>query len=54
LIIQADLLLSSKKLPRVSDLVTGLESVNPGRSSVVSANDRADPCHKGPYSGEAQ
>jgi hypothetical protein len=47
LIIQADLLLSSKKLPRVGDLVTGLVSVNPARSSVVSANDRADPCHEG-------
>jgi hypothetical protein len=46
LIIQADLLLSRKQLPAVSDLVTGFERVNPARSSIMPANDRTDPCHK--------
>jgi hypothetical protein len=45
LIIQADLLLSGKQLPEVSDLVTGFVRVDAARSSIMPANGHTDPCH---------
>jgi hypothetical protein len=54
LILQADLLLFRKQLPTVSDLISGLESMNATLSSITWANDYTDACLKQRYVKDIQ